>query len=104
MQTLEKGAMIDERFRARFPDRRAWLRPATGGERRLWASHASRGWHLCVVVVRDDGDYRKVPFLSRSRDLADATETAVLETATAAIQAINAGAIARIVPKRFGRA
>lgn len=102
--SLEQACKADRRFARRFPDRECWLRPATPGERKaMFLGQIGDGWHPCVAVYRQGDVYRNFPFLSSSRDIADAYENTAAHTAVKALEALREGGIAHIIATRSGR-
>lgn len=100
---IQKTCDADERFAARFPNRKCWLRPASRGEVRQIFGRKVRGWHPCIAVLREGSDYKKVPFLSTSRDVSDADDCVAATVAVKAVEALKGGGTASIVAIRSGR-
>jgi len=103
MINLETSANIDRRYSARFPGRQFWLRPATLEERVTLAQSWPKGATLCMAIARRGNDYFAVPFWSLSSDVADATQDAAAQVVTIAAQALQAGNLAMIAPRRSSR-
>lgn len=102
--SLEAACKADRRFARRFPERECWLRPATPAERKaMFHGHVGEGWHPCVAVYRQGDVYRNIPFLSSSRDIADAYDSTAANTAVKAAEALRGGGIAHIIATRSGR-
>lgn len=101
---IQKTCDADERFAARFPDRTCWLRPASRGEVRQVFGRKVRGWHPCLAVWREGDVYRKAPFLSTSRDVADACDGVAADAAVKAVESLRGGVVLRILMTRSGRA
>lgn len=103
MLDLQKTCDADERFAARFPDRFCWLRPASRGEVRQMFGQKVRGWCPCIVVWREGDVYRKAPFLSTSRDVADASDGVAADAAVRAVESLRGDVVLRILMTRSGR-
>lgn len=101
---IQRTSDADERFAARFPNRMCWLRPASRGEVRQIFGRKVRGWHPCLAVWREGDVYRKAPFLSTSRDVADACDGVAAEAAVKAVESLRGGVVLRILATRSGRA
>ncbi|QFG37203.1 hypothetical protein ESD82_13570 [Paracoccus pantotrophus] len=103
--SLESSAKIDSRFAQRFPKRRAWVRPATQAERTsIFEGHEVPDWLTpSMAIARVGRDFARIPFVSTSPDIADATEAAAAMIIARAAEAFKAGNIATIIATRSGR-
>lgn len=103
MLDVQKTCDADERFAERFPNRVCWLRPASRAEVRQIFGRKVRGWHPCIGIWREGAAYRKVPFLSTSRDISDASEGVAVDAVVKAVESLRAGVVLRILMTRSGR-
>lgn len=103
MLDVQKTCDADERFAARFPDRFCWLRPASRAEVRQVFGRKVQGWHPCLAIWREGDVFRKVPFFSTSRDVADASDGVAADAAVRAVESLRGGVVLRILTTRSGR-